>query len=110
MPVPGNHPLVEIHLLVEQAHDNGDRRHRVQDGEDSDAQHQLFQLIRLRTVVLHHRPNTEQRNETQQEEDGTDDQVDGQRSQHESAQHIEIPQADVANTGQYIACKSNKSY
>lgn len=107
--VPGEHPVVEVRLLVEEAGEHDERRHRVQDGEHADADHQLLQLVGLRAVVLHHGTDAEQRDEAGQQEDGAQRQVHEQRRQHEAAQRLHVPQPHVAHARQNVTCNTNKT-
>lgn len=82
---------------------------RVKHGEDSDADHELLQLVGLGAVMLHDRPDAEQRDEAGQQEDRAERQVDEQRRQHETAQHLHVPQAHVADSRQDVTCDNNKT-
>ena len=62
--VPGQHPVVEESLLVEQAGEYDEGRHGVEDREDADANHQLLKFVRLCTVVFHDSTDTEEGDET----------------------------------------------
>lgn len=66
--VPRKHPLVEIRLLVEEAGDHDQSRYDVQHGKDADANHEFLELVGLRSVVLHHRPDAKERDEARQQE------------------------------------------
>ncbi len=66
--VPRRHPLVPVGLLVEVAADDDGGGDGVEHAEDTDANHQLLQLVRLGAVRLHDGPDTEQRHEADQQE------------------------------------------
>ena len=78
--IPCEHPVVEVGLFVEKAGDNDKGGHCVKNREDTDANHQLLELVGLRAVVLHDRANAEQRDETRQQKHGAEDKIDAERS------------------------------
>jgi len=101
--VPRDHPVVEVALLVEQAGDHDQRRHRIEDGEDADANHELLQFVGLGAVVLHDGADAEQRDEAGEEEYGAEGEVDEQRGEDEAAEGLHVPQAHVAHARQDVA-------
>ena len=52
-----------------------------EDREDAYAEDQLLQLVSLRAVLLHHRPDLDEAEEPQDQEDGSDDEIDQERCQ-----------------------------
>lgn len=53
LPVPREHPVIEVRRLVEEASDDNEGWNCVQDREYSYANHEFFQLIGFRSVVFH---------------------------------------------------------
>jgi hypothetical protein len=102
--VPGEHPVVEVGLLVEEAGDDDEGGHRVQDGEYPDAYHELLQLVGLRAVVFHDRADAEERDEAREEEGRPEDEVHAEGGQDEASERLDVPEADVAHARQYVTC------
>ncbi|VEN48592.1 unnamed protein product [Callosobruchus maculatus] len=53
----------------------------------------MKELVCFGAVVLHHGPDAEQRDEPRRQEDGTEDQIDDQRDQHEGTHRLHVPDA-----------------
>lgn len=101
--VPGLLPLLSESLLVEVAGDHDGRGNRVENTKHADAHHQLLQLLRLGTVVLHDGSDAEQRHEAGQEKRGADEEVDEKRRQDEATQRVHVVDANVAHSGEEVA-------
>lgn len=69
--VPCKHPLIEIRLLVKETGDYDQGRYDVQHGENPDANHEFFKLVRLCAIMFHHCANAKERDETRQKERST---------------------------------------
>lgn len=104
--VPGQHPVVEVGLLVEETSEDDEGGECVQHGEHANAHHQLLEFVRFGAVVLHDRANTEQRHEAGQEEHGAQNQVHEQRRQDEPAQRVHVPETHVTDATQDVACNN----
>ena len=101
--------MVEVGLFVEEAGEDNESRHGVQDREHADADHQLLQFICLGTVVFHDGTDTEQGDEPGQQEHSAQHQVDEQRGQDETSESVDVPQTDVADSTQDVACNKRKN-
>lgn len=99
---PGDHPGVEVDVLVEEARDDDECWHGVEHREDADADHQLFELVGACAVVLHDCADAEERHEAGQEEDGTQHQVHAQGGEDEAAKSFDVPDAHVADSAQDV--------
>lgn len=102
------HPVVVEVRLVEVAGDDDRRGNRVQHAEDSDSDHELLELVGLRSsadpaLLFNHRADAEQRDEPGEQERRADDEIDEIRRQHEVPQMLDRRVADVANAGQRVA-------
>ena len=107
--VPGQHPVVEVGLFVEEAGEDNQSRHCVQDREHADADHQLLQFICLGTVVFHDSTDSKQGDESGQQEYSAQHQVDEQRGQDETPESVDVPQSNVADPTQDVTCdKQNR--
>lgn len=102
---PRVHPRVEVHVLVEEAREHYERRHRVQYGEDADPDHQLLQLVGFGAVVFHHSADAEEGHEAGEQEDGAEDQVGAEGRQDEEAERFHAVEAHVADAAQDVAWK-----
>lgn len=100
--------MVEVGLFVEQAGEDDQGRHGVQDREHADADHQLLQFICFCTVVFHDGTDTEQGDEPGQQEYSAQHKVDEQRGQDETSERVDVPQSDVADPTQDVACNKTK--
>lgn len=100
--VPGEHPLVEVGLLVEEASYDQHSWNGVQHREDAYPDHQLLQLVGLGAVVLHDGPDAEERHEAGQQEDGAEHEVHTERREDETSEDFGVPETDVANTGKDV--------
>lgn len=100
--VPAVPPLPVV-LLVDVARDSDGRWHRVQDGEDADADHQLLQLVGFGAGLLpDHFADAEQRHESGQEEGCPQEEVRAQREDDEPPQVVDVLVADGADPGDRI--------
>lgn len=102
--VPGEHPLVEVGLLVEEAGYDDEGRDGVEHREYADADHELLELVGLGAVVLHDRAYAEERDEAGQQEDGAEDEVDAEGREHEAPEGLDVPEPDVADAREDVAC------
>lgn len=99
---PGFLPGVSEGLLVEVAGQHNGSRHRVQDTEDSNSDHELLQLLCLSAIVLHDGPNAEEGDKASQQEGGAYEEVDKEWGQHKTTQGIHAVDAHVADATEHI--------
>lgn len=100
---PASLPVRAEGLLIEEAGDNDGGGDGVENAEYPDSHHQPLQLLCLGAVVLHDRADSEERHKPGQQERGTDEEVDEERRQHESAQRVQVAEADEAHATEHIA-------
>ena len=107
-------PLVAIHLLVELTREHARGRHRVEDGEDADADHELVELVLLFGVVaaasveLEGASKARQRDKAGDEERHAERQVDDARRHEEHAQVSHTPCARLAQARERIAIERSE--
>lgn len=101
--------MVEVGLLIEEAREDDEGRHSVQDREHADADHELLEFIRLGAVMLHDRANAEQGHETGQEKHCAQHQIHEQGRQDEPSQCVDVPQTHVTHTTQDVSCNNKTS-
>lgn len=108
--MPGQHPVVNVHVLVQVAHNDQHRRYCVQDAEYADTDHELLQLVSLGAVMLHNGANAKQGDETREQKHKPEDEVDAQGNDDKVPQGLTIPDPYVANASQNVTCNTrNKS-
>jgi hypothetical protein len=100
--------VIEVSLFIEEAGEDNKGRHGVEYREHPDSDHQLLQFVCLGTVVFHDSTDTKERDKPGQQEYRAQNQVDEQRGQDETSESVHVPQADVADPTQNVACNKNK--
>ena len=80
VPLPLDHPGGEVMLLVNQARDDHGLGYDEQDGEGADPENQLLQLVCLGPILLHHCPDLDETEETEDKENAAEAEVGGERS------------------------------
>lgn len=98
----GLDPVLEVGRLVQIATDHDGGWDRVEYREDSNADHQLLQFVRLdagshAALLLDHRAYPEQGHEAGHQEGGANYEVNEERSQHEGLQVVRVEVAHVAD-------------
>lgn len=107
--VPGQHPVVEVGLFVEEAGQDNEGRHGIQYREDADTNHKFLQFIGLGAIVFHNCTDSEERDKSGQQKHSAQDQVHEQGSQDEPSQRVNVPQTDVAYTAQDVTCNNKRT-
>lgn len=95
---PGVLPAAAVALFVGVAGQQGDQRQQVQAAEDTDADHELLQLLLVPLVVLDHLPNVVEGDDTCQNEDEADYDAHTQRRQNEVSEGVQVVEAHEANS------------
>lgn len=107
--MPGQHPVVNVHELIQVAHDDQHGRDSIQDAEDAYPDHQLLQLVRLGAIVLHDGADATERDETGEEEHKTQDEIDTEGDDDKVPQSLSIPDTHVADSGQDVTCEHKRT-
>lgn len=105
---PRVHPRVEIDVLVEEARQHDEGGNGVEHGEDTYADHELLQLVRLGAVVFHDGADSEEGDEADEKADGSAKQVNTQGDQDEDEEGLHVVEAHVAHAAQDVTWKKTR--
>lgn len=100
--MPREHPVVNVDKLVQVAYNDQHSRDGVQDTEDAYPDHELLQLVRLGTVMLHDGADATEGDEASEEEHEAEDEVDAQGDDDKVPQRLAVPDTNVTNAGQDV--------
>lgn len=100
---PAPLPVLSEGLLVEVARDDNGGRYGVKNTEDPNPDHQPLQLLRLRAVVFHDGPDSEEGDKTSEEKGGSDEEVDKEGGQHKSPERVNAIESYEANSTQKVS-------
>ena len=95
-------PLIVGGLLVKVAAYDYDSGHHVQNAENADADHELFEFVRLVAAVFHYIANAKQGHEAGHQKTRAQYEVQEERRHYKAAQYVYIAKARVAYATEYV--------
>ena len=95
-------PQVSREILVEITADDNGGGHGVEHGEDADANHQFFQFVAARAVVLDNFTNAKESGEAGDDEGRPQNKIDAERREHKSGQRWRVLRAYEADSRQFV--------